>query len=177
MFKQTILDENTDDGIQISCLCCFDEIVQENPQLRLESIQIIEEKLSKFENNDESLNAFLINSLMDLQAKESINLIRQAFKAEKVEIQIIGDLEDVEIELGLRSQRETPKPHYGGVFGKEFTGLMDQLFQRTEELKEDFTEEIINSTVPLISEKIARNEPCPCGSGKKYKKCCINKDN
>ncbi len=20
--------------------------------------------------------------------------------------------------------------------------------------------------------KIARNEPCPCGSGKKYKKCC-----
>ncbi|HHW23437.1 MAG TPA: hypothetical protein GXX26_11250 [Clostridiaceae bacterium] len=20
--------------------------------------------------------------------------------------------------------------------------------------------------------KIGRNEPCPCGSGKKYKKCC-----
>lgn len=23
--------------------------------------------------------------------------------------------------------------------------------------------------------KTGRNEPCPCGSGKKYKKCCINK--
>ena len=23
-----------------------------------------------------------------------------------------------------------------------------------------------------ISKKISRNEPCPCGSGKKYKKCC-----
>ncbi len=22
--------------------------------------------------------------------------------------------------------------------------------------------------------KIGRNEPCPCGSGKKYKKCCMN---
>ncbi len=22
---------------------------------------------------------------------------------------------------------------------------------------------------------IGRNEPCPCGSGLKYKKCCINK--
>ena len=21
--------------------------------------------------------------------------------------------------------------------------------------------------------KIGRNEPCPCGSGKKYKKCCL----
>ncbi|MBW2596850.1 MAG: SEC-C domain-containing protein [Deltaproteobacteria bacterium] len=23
--------------------------------------------------------------------------------------------------------------------------------------------------------KIGRNEPCPCGSGKKYKKCCMGK--
>lgn len=23
--------------------------------------------------------------------------------------------------------------------------------------------------------KIGRNDPCPCGSGKKYKKCCIGK--
>jgi preprotein translocase subunit SecA len=22
------------------------------------------------------------------------------------------------------------------------------------------------------SDKVGRNEPCPCGSGKKYKKCC-----
>ena len=25
---------------------------------------------------------------------------------------------------------------------------------------------------PRIMEKVGRNEPCPCGSGKKYKKCC-----
>ena len=24
--------------------------------------------------------------------------------------------------------------------------------------------------------KIGRNEPCPCGSGKKYKQCCMNKE-
>jgi preprotein translocase subunit SecA len=24
--------------------------------------------------------------------------------------------------------------------------------------------------------KVGRNEPCPCGSGKKYKKCCLNKN-
>lgn len=31
---------------------------------------------------------------------------------------------------------------------------------------------------PLITrEKIGRNDPCPCGSGKKYKKCCIDKVN
>lgn len=25
------------------------------------------------------------------------------------------------------------------------------------------------------TKKVGRNEPCPCGSGKKYKKCCLNK--
>src|SRR5437867_4481641 len=24
--------------------------------------------------------------------------------------------------------------------------------------------------------KVGRNDPCPCGSGKKYKKCCLEKD-
>ena len=27
-----------------------------------------------------------------------------------------------------------------------------------------------------MNNKIGRNDPCPCGSGKKYKKCCINSD-
>lgn len=32
--------------------------------------------------------------------------------------------------------------------------------------------------LPVRTEpKISRNEPCPCGSGKKYKNCCINKKN
>jgi len=25
---------------------------------------------------------------------------------------------------------------------------------------------------PAVSTKVGRNEPCPCGSGRKYKKCC-----
>jgi hypothetical protein len=24
--------------------------------------------------------------------------------------------------------------------------------------------------------KVGRNDPCPCGSGEKYKKCCLQKD-
>ena len=27
-----------------------------------------------------------------------------------------------------------------------------------------------------MKKKIGRNDPCPCGSGKKYKKCCLAKD-
>ena len=28
---------------------------------------------------------------------------------------------------------------------------------------------------PVRSDKVGRNDPCPCGSGKKFKKCCLKK--
>lgn len=33
-------------------------------------------------------------------------------------------------------------------------------------------ESIVKRDIPAVSTKVQRNEPCPCGSGKKYKKCC-----
>jgi uncharacterized protein YecA (UPF0149 family) len=26
-----------------------------------------------------------------------------------------------------------------------------------------------------MTAKVGRNKPCPCGSGRKYKKCCLDK--
>ena len=33
----------------------------------------------------------------------------------------------------------------------------------------------INSLLAEVDSKIGRNEPCICGSGKKYKKCCLKR--
>lgn len=33
-------------------------------------------------------------------------------------------------------------------------------------------EKSINPPTSIQSEKIGRNDPCSCGSGRKYKKCC-----
>jgi SEC-C motif domain protein len=34
--------------------------------------------------------------------------------------------------------------------------------------------DIIQNPVINLDPKVGRNDPCPCGSGKKYKKCCKN---
>jgi preprotein translocase subunit SecA len=49
--------------------------------------------------------------------------------------------------------------------GNDFFGEFDE--------NEDFLG-AIEPQEPYVREqpKIGRNEPCPCGSGKKYKKCC-----
>lgn len=33
--------------------------------------------------------------------------------------------------------------------------------------------QLIQDTVKREGPKVGRNDPCPCGSGKKYKKCCL----
>lgn len=53
------------------------------------------------------------------------------------------------------------------LFGlKEWDNIIPE--ERRKEIRKDFnrSKQVINE------EKIGRNDPCPCGSGKKYKKCC-----
>ena len=36
-------------------------------------------------------------------------------------------------------------------------------------------ERLLNPVKPVRTEnKVNRNDPCPCGSGRKFKKCCMN---
>lgn len=42
-------------------------------------------------------------------------------------------------------------------------------------LKDDYSEPAMKE-IKSKEKKIGRNDPCPCGSGKKYKKCCMGKE-
>ncbi len=42
----------------------------------------------------------------------------------------------------------------------------------TPERRKELYREQKNSTTVVKDKKIGRNDPCPCGSGKKYKHCC-----
>jgi len=50
--------------------------------------------------------------------------------------------------------------------------LLQSLYGR---LKLAEYERNLRTALVTISPKIGRNDPCPCGSGKKYKRCCLNK--
>lgn len=49
----------------------------------------------------------------------------------------------------------------------------DEIFD-AETKKRLYLEQKKSGTV-VVGRKVGRNEPCPCGSGKKYKFCCMNK--
>ncbi|MCG8684321.1 MAG: SEC-C domain-containing protein, partial [Desulfobacterales bacterium] len=55
----------------------------------------------------------------------------------------------------------------------------DQVDEMRKEEQQDLTfshsdEPTIKKPVKRSTQKVQRNDPCPCGSGKKYKKCCMN---
>jgi len=140
----------------VSAIHCLEMIGNEYPESRFKCIEILANNLKKCEKYDETYNAFLISYLTDLKAIEVIEIITEAFNKDLVDLSVCGDLEEIEIELGLRKERSTPRPNFG-----LFNFLKDD-----EELL--FPKPKINSTP-----KIGRNDACPCGSGKKYKKCCL----
>lgn len=54
-----------------------------------------------------------------------------------------------------------------GITREQLLRMRDDLLSQAEQKRAELTD------VPL--KKIGRNEPCPCGSGKKYKHCCLEK--
>lgn len=154
-----IVDPGKSRYARICAMQCLEKIGETDLLSRNRCVEILTDILRNHDNQDSSLNAFLILYLTELNAVESINEIRQAYLSEMVDLTVLGDLEDAEICLGLRGERQTPRRNF--FYPPDF------------EMPPDLPE--AGGDMPFINlnRKPGRNEPCHCGSGKKYKKCCL----
>jgi hypothetical protein len=94
------------------------KIAQAHPEARSQCINHLISVLEKYQENDEGLNGFIIADLVDLKDTEHLNLIERAFAEDRVDEMILGDFEDVEIELGLREKRSHPRTPFLPPFGR-----------------------------------------------------------
>lgn len=136
------------------------EIAARHPECRTECVGILVRMLEPQAETDPTIAGLAVWALIDLGAVEAIDAIRDAFRRDAVDISIAGDVEDVEIALGLRAGRATPAPKYRVLPPGGFPWLDAASVQQ-------------NTRASPRSAKVGRNDPCPCGSGKKYKKCCL----
>ena len=136
------------------------EIVERHPECRGECVGILTRTLERHADSDPSANGFAVSALIDMAAVEAIDAMREAFRRKSIDISIAGDEEDVEIALGLRECRCTPAPRYAILPAGWSPRRIADGFQR-------------DIHASPRREKVGRNDSCPCGSGKKYKKCCL----
>ncbi len=78
--------------------------------------------LAHADNEAPELNGIVVCCLLDLKAVESIDAIREVYENGAIDISYAGDMEDIEIDLGLREKRETesstPVRAQGGLMQK-----------------------------------------------------------
>lgn len=179
---RTLLNSMHEDiFINITAINCLEHIATNNPDLKARCVRILVDCLQAYQSNDSEFNGFLIESLFTLEAASThIELIGAAFEAECVDETIRGDFEDMQIDLGLLKERITPSRNY--LFEKhpemEKISQLFSSFKFARENEVNTKENIASKKMTYIDinaskPKVGRNDPCPCGSGKKYKKCCL----
>ena len=113
------------------------------------------------------LDAFEAEEDVALKAKEAWDDLYQRVKAGEN----FRDKEDLYRELGdeYNTLGNQKRADY-------FYGLENEEIEKEEANRKSFSfEDIMRLNQPTTKIKIYPNDPCPCGSGKKYKKCCGRK--
>jgi preprotein translocase subunit SecA len=144
------------------------------------------------ETHERRMTAFGQDELKSLQKYIMLQIIDNQWVAH------LQDMEHMKEGIGLRGYGQLdPLREYKKEGFALFEGLMDRIreealstLSRIQILKQRPPEEVVPArkkramhyshgdegerpaTVRREGKKIGRNDPCPCGSGKKYKKCC-----
>jgi len=119
---------------------------------------VIKGKISDLSEEYDTTNIFFMGFLdgineslletIDLEKLEDSSEIELKIDFEKLYFNMLDAKADYLYEL----------PQWEGIFSKE----------KRKEIQVSWRE-----TKTIVNEnKVGRNDPCPCGSGKKYKKCC-----
>lgn len=105
----------------------------------------------------------LVSCCTDLYPEEIYPQIKQAFEEDLIDESFV-DLDFVDTQLALGREEVLAE-------------LQDDRYKLIENTVEELEwwacfQPIARQQPSVRKKKIGRNEPCPCGSGKKYKKCC-----
>jgi hypothetical protein len=129
----------------------------------------------------EALNWDVNMFLFGLAETESLHCEDQKIKSLAAELEELCDrLEELEPLIKKSRPTEFEWDHFFKVLN-ECDQMWQTLFLSMGKSLDSYRKQLISQSYDESDEirdspKVGRNEPCPCGSGKKYKKCCLPSD-
>jgi len=168
-----------------------EQVVLHQPERRPEVVdwykRVFECWIANEENDDiidTEVIAFFISDVVNIQLTELIPEITTLFNLDLVAQGISGSLQHCLEDIQEPSTIDRKNKISTSIFDR-YNNYTSTWLNYGEEEEEDYSDyeddeplkeiyEEVKNTVPLPGEKpkVGRNEPCPCGSGKKFKKCC-----
>jgi yecA family protein len=101
-----------DQFVQVMAMDGLTQVALQHPASRAQVLNVFSDYLNAPSAQRRTVNGLLVSNLLNLKAIECIHSIREIYRRNIIDISCAGDIEDVEIELGLRETRETPQPDY-----------------------------------------------------------------
>jgi len=138
-------------------------------------------ELADTEEDDEGeIFSWIAGMICNCHLMELLPLVKELFEEGKVDAFIFGEYDscvDIMFSYDDNWSRELCTPQISAdrleswaMFEQENKDGDSKSFDKMwKAVQEEYTQQ------PEKKIKVGRNDPCPCGSGKKYKHCCLNK--
>ena len=134
---------------------------------------------------DSDLLGFIVIDIVETGLVELLPIMKELFKKGYISEGVCGSYKDVADDITPTYKPQDKKEVFTvfEFYDSELASWLEN-YDRTAILRSKYNTETPTSEnhppiqqeeniTTLISNKIGRNDPCPCGSGKKYKKCCM----
>lgn len=118
--REALADRSKHEFERIAAGAALAEIGKQHPEARQACVQALMSTLENYRDDDETINAFTLSDLADLEAVEAAPLAKEIFEAECADESVMGDYEDFQVEVGLLEKRITPQQKellMGGLMG------------------------------------------------------------
>lgn len=101
-----LADDSHDETWRVQATVTIKRIACVYPEQQGHCVAALSKQLSAFEENSPELNGHIISMLIDLKAIDSLPLIEQAFEAGRVDDEVVGDFDDVQVYFGLKTRND-----------------------------------------------------------------------
>lgn len=164
--KKILCSSNLDPFARGQVLDLLEGIFRDGRLSREELTGFLRERLAALGGSDDEaiFGAMLASLIASIDFYELVEDVREAFRLEKIDLMHMGDFDSF-FDYLYNEDRDEQSPRMVTDTAEELSGWAC--------FKDDTPKG--PSISEILSWKAGRNDPCPCGSGKKFKKCCLPK--
>lgn len=183
LLKQTIENEQGYIYVRAAALDVYGKLYADGFIAKEELINYLRTIIKDHLKLEESeLAVYIQNVVIDRHIFEMVDDVQTFYDENQIDIMLAGEFDDFIDEIySYNHDNENVSYIDDTIKRMSWWACFEQsrenrlkLETRMNELGESLAEE--KEQLAEKKEKVGRNDPCPCRSGKKYKKCCLRKE-
>jgi len=184
--KEFLMEHTVNKYCKTAVSVALTQIALHNPEKKDEIEDLYNEVLNYFvqqidpniiDDIDSDYIALLICDIIDCRFSSLLPVIKELYMKSYVSLGVVGSYESVEVSISDTYSYDERSPIFN-IF-ELYKDVLDTWYGYNPSKHNNYRDSNESPDCELpntpfrSSPKIGRNDSCPCGSGKKYKKCCM----